>query len=131
MAVRGPGWATGAILTLEGIVDGPVHPPHSPGAAVEIALGPPPPTRTLRRVVVVVGATGTADVVRVVGWAAEDGIEIVVLGGGGEREARSGDPPGRRGLALARRPGRRRPRLGHRPGRGRRRVVGRAPRRRG
>jgi FAD/FMN-containing dehydrogenase len=93
MAVRGPGWATDAILALDGIVDGPVHPPYSTDAAVELALGTPLPTRTLRRVVVVVGATGTADVVGIVGWAAEYGIEIVVLGAGGEREARAGDRP--------------------------------------
>jgi FAD/FMN-containing dehydrogenase len=93
MTVRGPGWTTEAILTLDGIVDGPVHPPYCADAAVELALASPLPMRTLRRVVVVVGATGTADVVRVVRWGVEYGIEVVVLGVGGGQEAHSGDRP--------------------------------------
>ena len=91
--MRRPRWTTEAILTLDGLVDGPVHPPYSTDAAVELALAAPLPLRLLRRVVAVVGATGTADVVRVVGWAAEYGIEVVVLGAGGGQETRSGDRP--------------------------------------
>ncbi len=91
--MRRPGWTTEAILTLDGRVDGPVHPPYSTDAAVELALEAPLPLRLLRRVVAVVGATGTADVVRVVGWAAEYGIEVVVLGAGGGQVTRSGDRP--------------------------------------
>ncbi|MDT7743754.1 MAG: binding domain [Actinomycetota bacterium] len=91
--MRGPGWTTEAILTLDALVDGPVHPPYSTDAAVELALGAPLPIRTLRRVIAVVGATGTADVVRVVRWGVEYGIEVVVLGVGGGLEARPGDRP--------------------------------------
>src|SRR4051794_11489551 len=93
MAVRGPGWTTEAILTLGGVVDGPVHRPHSSDAAAELLPLPSLPTCTLRRVIAVVGATGTADVVRVLRWAAEYGVEVVVLGAGGGPEARSGDRP--------------------------------------
>jgi FAD/FMN-containing dehydrogenase len=91
--VRGSGWTSEAILTLDAVVDGPVHPPYSADAALELALEAPLPLRTLRRVVAVVGATGTADVVRVVRWAAEYGIEVVVPGAGGGQEARSGNRP--------------------------------------
>ncbi len=93
MAVRGPGWRTEAVLTLEERLDGPVHPPYSTDAAAELVLWAPLPTRTQRRVIAVVGATGTADVVRVVRWAAEYGVEVVVLGTGGEHEPRPGDRP--------------------------------------
>ncbi len=93
MTVRGPGWTTEAILTLDAIVDGPVHPLFSADAAVELAVEPPLPTGTLRRVVAVVGATGSADVVRVIEWAGEFEIEVVVLGVGGGHETRSGDRP--------------------------------------
>ncbi len=40
--------------------------------------------------IAVVGATGTADVVRVLRWAAEYGVEVVVLGAGGEQEPSPG-----------------------------------------
>jgi hypothetical protein len=93
MAVRRPGWTTEAILTLDERVDGPVHPPYSTDAAAELVLRAPLPGSTLRRVIAVVGATGTTDVVRVVQWAAEYGIEIVVLGEGGTYEARPGHRP--------------------------------------
>ncbi len=93
MTVRGSGWTTEAILTLDAVVDGPVHTLFSADAAVELAVGPPLPPRTLGRVVAVVGATGTADVVRVIGWAAEYDVEVVVLGVGGGHGVRSGDRP--------------------------------------
>jgi hypothetical protein len=93
MAVRGPGWTTEAILTLDGRVDGPVHPPYGVDAALELALAPLLPVRALQRVVAVVGATGTTDVVRVVGWAAEFGVDVVVLGAGGGQEVRTRGRP--------------------------------------
>ncbi|HEY2193423.1 MAG TPA: FAD-binding protein, partial [Actinomycetospora sp.] len=91
--MRGPGWTVEALLTLDAVVDGPVHPPFSADAATELVLETPPTVRTLRRLVAVVGATGTADVVRVVAWAAEHDIDVVVLGVGGGHAARSGDRP--------------------------------------
>ncbi|NMO88735.1 FAD-binding protein [Actinomycetospora sp. TBRC 11914] len=91
--MRGPGWTSEALLTLDALVDGPVHPPFSVDAALELALARPLPVRTQRRVVAVVGATGTADVARVLAWAAEHDIEVVVLGVGGGHAARSGDRP--------------------------------------
>lgn len=91
--MRGPGWTSEALLTLDALVDGPVHPPCCAEAAIELALGPPPSARATRRLVAVVGATGTADVARVVAWAAEHDIDVVVLGTGGGHAARSGDRP--------------------------------------
>lgn len=91
--MRGLGWTNDAILTLEALVDGPVHTPFSAEAALELALAAPLPVHTQRRVVGVVGATGTADVARVLSWAAEHGVEVVALGVGGGHGARSGDRP--------------------------------------
>lgn len=92
MAVRGPWWTNEAVLALDTLVDGPVHPPHSIDAAVELALDPGQPLLSRRRLIAVVGATGTADVVRVIAWAAEYDIELAVLGGG-EHRVRPGDRP--------------------------------------
>jgi hypothetical protein len=93
MTVPRPGWTSEALVTLDALLDGPVHPPHSAEGAIELALDPDLPVRAVRRVIAVVGATGTADVVRVVGWAAEHDIEVVVLGAGAGCRARSGDRP--------------------------------------
>lgn len=67
-----------AALELGDLVDGPVQPPYTTGAAVELlrapSLGRPP-----SRLVAVVGATGTRDVVVTLRWAAEHDTEVVVL----------------------------------------------------
>ena len=93
MTVRRPGWTSEALVTLDALLDGPVHPPHSTDAVIELALGPDLPVPALRRLIAVVGATGTADVVRVVAWAAEHEIDIVVLGARGGQRTWSGDRP--------------------------------------
>ncbi|HEY2225230.1 FAD-binding protein [Actinomycetospora sp.] len=80
-------------MTLDGHLDGPVHPPYSAEAAIELALDPDLPVRALRRLIAVVGATGTADVVRVVGWAAEHDVDIVPLRAGAGPRSRTGDRP--------------------------------------
>ena len=91
--MTGPGWTSEALLTLDAVVDGPVHPPFCVEAVIELAREPLPSVRALRRLVAVVGATGTADVARVVAWAAEREIDVVVLGTGGGRTTRAGDRP--------------------------------------
>jgi hypothetical protein len=91
--VRGLGWTSEALLALDAAVDGPVHPPFSAEAAVELALAAPLPVRTHRRVVAVVGATGTADVARVLAWAAEHDAEVVTLGVRAGHGVRCGDRP--------------------------------------
>jgi FAD/FMN-containing dehydrogenase len=93
MTVRRPGWTSEALVTLDALLDGPVHPPYSTDAVIELALDPDLPVRALRRLIAVVGATGTADVVRVVVWAAEHDIDVVVLGARGGQRTRSGDRP--------------------------------------
>ena len=92
MTVRGPGWTGDAILTLDASVDGPVHPPFSTDAAVELAVDPGPPSRALCSLLAVVGATGTADVVRVVDWATRYDVDVMVLGTGGTRRPSGGRP---------------------------------------
>jgi hypothetical protein len=89
--VRSPGWTVDAVLTLDGLVDGPVHVPYGPDAAVELAVGPALPALTARRLIAVVGATGTADVARVLRWAAESDIEVVLPGA--VRTTRRGNRP--------------------------------------
>jgi FAD/FMN-containing dehydrogenase len=91
--VRGRGWTSEALLDLEAVVDGPVHSPFSVEAAIELAPEPLPAVRSLRQLVAVVGATGTADVVRVVAWAAEHDVDVVVLGTGPGHGTRRGDRP--------------------------------------
>jgi FAD/FMN-containing dehydrogenase len=93
MTVHGSGWTSDAILTLDGSVDGPVHPSCTTDAAVELAVEPALSPPTQGRLIAVVGATGTADVVRVVRWAARHDVEVVVLGVGGRHGARSGSRP--------------------------------------
>ncbi|MCD2194412.1 FAD-binding protein [Actinomycetospora endophytica] len=95
MTVRRPGWTSEALVTLDGLLDGPVHPPYSIDATIELALDPGLPVRALRRLIAVVGATGIADVVQVVRWAAEHDIDVVVLGTGASHGhgVRTGDRP--------------------------------------
>lgn len=93
MTVRRPDRTSEAVADLDGLLDGPVHPPDSTDAAVELAVEPALSPPTQGRLIAVVGATGTADVVRVVRWAAQHDVEVVVLGVGGRHGARSGDRP--------------------------------------
>ncbi|MDL5157261.1 hypothetical protein [Actinomycetospora termitidis] len=75
-AIHG-GRAGRAAAELEPLLDGPVHAPSSTGAAIELAGDPT--AGTLRRVLAVVGATGTHDVAATLGWAAAHDVGVVVL----------------------------------------------------
>ncbi|MCD2187117.1 FAD-dependent oxidoreductase [Actinomycetospora soli] len=67
-----------AALELGDLVHGPVLPPYTADAAVELlrttSIGRPP-----SRLLAVVGATGTPDVVATLTWANENDVEVVVL----------------------------------------------------
>ncbi|MDL5157260.1 FAD-binding protein [Actinomycetospora sp. Odt1-22] len=89
-----------AALELGDLVDGPVNPSWTADGAVDLlratSLGRPP-----ARVVAVVGATSTADVVATLTWAAQQDTEVVVL------DPHTAQPPSRTGrpavaLSLAR-----------------------------
>lgn len=62
---------------LEPLLDGPVHPPSTVDAALELVADPT--VRSLPRLLAVVGATGTDDVAAAVGWAAEHGVGVLAL----------------------------------------------------
>ncbi|MEJ2867595.1 hypothetical protein WCD74_07440 [Actinomycetospora sp. OC33-EN08] len=79
-----------AALELGDLVDGPVTPPYTADAAVDLlratSLGRPP-----SHLVAVVGATGTRDVVATLRWANAHDVEVVVL------DPHTAQPPSRTG----------------------------------
>lgn len=71
------GRAGQAAAELEPLVDGPVHPPYTVDAAVELAVDPL--VGALPRLLAVVGATSTEDVAAAVSWATAHGVGVVAL----------------------------------------------------
>ncbi|MEJ2867594.1 FAD-binding protein [Actinomycetospora sp. OC33-EN08] len=92
------GGRAGTAAELEPLVDGPVHPPHGADAAVELAADPT--AGSLRRVLAVVGATGTDDVAATMRWAAAHDVGVVLLDPRPRPSSRP-TPPGRPVLAIS------------------------------